>query len=71
MGISQAGTLCVYLLSILLMKSYFDIAYIISWDFVWKVALITAVSWCPIHIAKVIKNRCDPSDHQKVMEDSD
>ena len=69
MGVSQAVTLCVYLLSIFLMKSYFDLNYILSWEFVWKVGLITAASWCPIHIAKVIKNKCDPSDHQKVMED--
>jgi len=67
MGVSEVVTLIIYICSIFLMKSYFDIAYIVSLEFLWRVAVITASSWCPLHIGRIIKDKFYPSDHQKVM----
>mmetsp|Transcript_16504 Transcript_16504/g.29748 ORF Transcript_16504/g.29748 Transcript_16504/m.29748 type:complete len:1065 (-) Transcript_16504:24-3218(-) len=68
MGVSLFASLVLYLLSFVAMQQYFDLSYIFSFDFAWRVVLITALSWGPLHIIKVIKNKVDPSEHQKVMQ---
>jgi phospholipid-translocating ATPase len=70
MGVSLFASLVLYILSFVAMQQYFDLSYIFSFDFAWRVVLITALSWGPLHIAKMIKNKVDPSEHQKVMQAS-
>lgn len=55
-----------YATCILLLKNYFNLQFIITIDFFWKVFLITAISWCPLHLTKIIKNKLCPSKSQQL-----
>mgnify|MGYP001096131967 FL=1 len=65
---SESLTLVVYLMSILLLKNYFNLDFIISGDFFLKVMLITACSWLPLHIGTWLKHKLNPSEVQKYKE---
>lgn len=39
-----------------------------TWDFLWKIALLTLLSWAPIFFFKKIKEIVDPTDHQRIMK---
>ena len=62
MIISSVLTLLLYFMSIGLLRSYFDVAYI-DWPFVLKVVAITLASWAPLHLVRKIYDCCDPSEH--------
>jgi phospholipid-translocating ATPase len=67
MVVSSILTFVVYVLSILLLRSYFDTSYI-TWQFVLKVVAITLVSWLPLHIAKWIIKMVDPSEDDRIRK---
>jgi len=48
-------------MSIMLLQEYFDTSYIDSVFFA-KVALITLITWFPLHIMKYILSWIDPSE---------
>lgn len=60
-------TFIIYILSIALLREYFDTSYI-TWEFMMKVVALTAVSWLPMHLVKVIVYRFDPPEHLKIMK---
>jgi phospholipid-translocating ATPase len=68
MVISMMFTIAVYVLSMLFMRSFFDLSYIFSWEFIWKVVLVFIASWFPLFIANCMVNRCCPSESKKVMD---
>lgn len=53
-------TLIIYGLSLLLLRNYLNTSEI-DGNFVWKVALIVAVSWVPIFIVRFIRRKIAPS----------
>lgn len=62
---SEIISFALYAVCILLLKNYFNLQFIITLDFFWKVLLITAVSWCPLHLTKIIKNKiCPPRSYR-------
>jgi len=63
---SIAASVFCYTGSILLMKEYFDVAFIFSLGFLWRVLLITAASWGPMHIIKILIDKINPAEHMKV-----
>ena len=60
-ALAEIVSLGMYATCILLLKNYFNLDFIINIDFFWKFILITAVSWGPLHIGRVVKNRFWPS----------
>lgn len=64
---SSVLTFLVYILSIALLREYFDTSYI-TWEFMMKVVALTAVSWLPMHIIKVVVYKFDPPEHLKIMK---
>lgn len=66
MVISSIMTFIIYFMSIGLLRSYFDTSYV-TWTFVVKVLLLTFASWAPLHLARLIYDFIDPSEHQKIM----
>ena len=62
MIISSILTLLIYFMSIAVLRSYFDVSYI-TWTFVCKVFAITLASWAPLHLARLIYDCIDPSEH--------
>ena len=67
--VSSVITFLMYILSIALMRSYFNTSYL-SFMFFVKVFLITLASWLPLHIIKILKTKLDPDEHEKIMKDS-
>jgi hypothetical protein len=66
MLLMQIATGLTYFMSIVLLQEYFDTSYIDS-IFMTKVALVTLVTWLPLHILQWLMNLIDPSDNKKVM----
>ena len=66
MMLMQICTAIVYLMSILLLKEYFDTSYM-DFIFIAKVTLITVVTWAPLHLMYFVLDWCDPSESSKVM----
>jgi len=66
MLLMQISTGLTYFMSIVLLQEYFDTSYIDS-IFMTKVALVTLVTWLPLHILQWLMNLIDPSDNKKVM----
>jgi len=70
MFLSIFGSVLVYALTIVFLSEYFDIEYIYSVTFVWKVLLITACSWGPTHAIRFISAKIWPSDESKLSRQS-
>jgi hypothetical protein len=56
-----------YILSIALLREYFDTSYI-TWEFMMKVVALTLASWVPMHVIKMIVYKIDPPEHLKIMK---
>ncbi len=54
-----------YFLSVLLFREYFDLT-VVDLSFVLRIILISAIAWLPIHAAKWIVEKFDPSEAAKV-----
>ncbi|KAL0075543.1 phospholipid-translocating P-type ATPase [Phycomyces blakesleeanus] len=66
MVISELVTIMIYIGSMWLLPTYFDMTFILTWGFVWKVAVMTAVSSFPLYIVKFIKRRYAPPSYTKL-----
>ncbi|RDL35386.1 Phospholipid-transporting ATPase [Venustampulla echinocandica] len=64
---SLLGTLVVYLGSIPFLGRYFDLAFIITWGFVWRVLAIGSVSLIPPYAGKLIRRAIKPPNYRKVQ----
>ncbi|KAI8447164.1 phospholipid-translocating ATPase [Phakopsora pachyrhizi] len=67
MIIAEVSTLMIYLASMAFLPEYFDLAFISTVSFVWKVLLITAVSSVPLYIAKVLRSYFAPASYAKLV----
>ena len=36
--------------------------------FIWKMIVITTISWFPFHFFKILKSHFDPSDYEVIMK---
>ncbi|KAI9762833.1 MAG: putative aminophospholipid-translocase [Chaenotheca gracillima] len=64
---SLLGTALVYFGSIPFLGRYFDLAYVVSWGFVWRVAAISAISLIPPYAAKLLRRTLKPPSYRKVQ----
>lgn len=60
------GTLLVYACSVPFLGDYFDLSYVITLDWVWRVAVVLAVSLIPVWAGKMIKQSWHPPSYRKV-----
>lgn len=60
------GTALVYAASVPFLGDYFDLKFVITLDWVWRVVAVTAVSIIPIWAAKLIKQSWSPPSYRKV-----
>lgn len=63
---SEIITVLVYFASMLILKTTFDFAFITTWDFWWKVSVVTAISCLPIYLGKWLKKKYDPPAWMKL-----
>ena len=67
MIVSSVLTFVIYIMSIALLREYFDTSYI-TWAFVVKVLAITLLSWLPLHLIKCLITKIDPTEQQKILK---
>ncbi|KAL1916153.1 uncharacterized protein VTP21DRAFT_6157 [Calcarisporiella thermophila] len=66
MVISEIATVLSYIGSMVFLPTYFDMNFILTWRFVWKVAIITAVSSVPLYVWKFLRRRYAPPSYTKL-----
>lgn len=66
MIISQIFSVLIYFISIWTLRSMLDVSYI-SWLFLLKVLVITAISFVPLYVLSWLRRKLDPTDYEKVM----
>ena len=66
MVIAEVVTLLIYILSMVLLPEYFDLSLVFSLRFLWKVAVIVAVSSLPLYVYKAVKSRFAPANYAKL-----
>jgi phospholipid-translocating ATPase len=64
---SEVVTLLVYIASIAFLPEYFDLTFVVTLGFAWKVAVIVAISTLPLYIIKVIRSRIAPAASSKLI----
>ncbi|RYP42365.1 hypothetical protein DL767_000287 [Monosporascus sp. MG133] len=67
MVLSILGTFLFYIGSIPFLGDYFDLDFVLTWGFVWRVAAIGSVSLIPPYIAKVVRRIMNPPSYRKVQ----
>ena len=60
------GTGAIYAGSVPFLGRYFDLAYVITWGWVWRVAAVAAISLVPVWGGKLIKRAWKPPSYRKV-----
>ncbi|KAI9669850.1 MAG: putative aminophospholipid-translocase [Caeruleum heppii] len=67
MVLSLIGTALIYVGSIPFLGRYFDLAYVLTLGFVWRVAAISAISLIPPYAAKLVRRTLKPPSYRKVQ----
>ncbi|KDE04200.1 phospholipid-translocating ATPase [Microbotryum lychnidis-dioicae p1A1 Lamole] len=68
MILSEVITLGLYVTSILFLPEYFDLNFVMSLPFIWKVGFIVAVSAAPLWIIKLLKGKFAPTQYAKLRD---
>ncbi|XP_046738468.1 probable phospholipid-transporting ATPase IIB isoform X1 [Diprion similis] len=66
MVLAEVLSLGLYLLSLVVLKDYFDAEFIKTTDFLWKVLVITLVSCMPLYILKFLRKKFSPPSYTKL-----
>lgn len=63
---SLLGTALVYAASVPLLGDYFDLQYVITVDWLWRVVAVCAVAVVPVWAGKLVKQSWNPPSYRKV-----
>uniref|UniRef100_A0A8C5BRA1 Phospholipid-transporting ATPase n=1 Tax=Gadus morhua TaxID=8049 RepID=A0A8C5BRA1_GADMO len=66
MVLAQGLSLLFYVCSLFFLNEYFDLPFITTWVFVWKVLAITLLSCLPLYIIKYLKRKFSPPSYSKL-----
>ncbi|KAM5222127.1 putative phospholipid-transporting ATPase IIB isoform 2-T2 [Ctenodactylus gundi] len=66
MVVAEFLSLGCYVASLAFLNEYFDIAFITSVTFLWKVSAITLVSCLPLYVLKYLKRKLSPPSYSKL-----
>lgn len=64
---SLLGTVLVYFASIPLLGDYFDLSFILTLGFLWRVVAISCISLIPPYVLKVARRTWKPPSYRKVQ----
>ena len=67
MYVSILGTALIYVGSIPFLGGYFDLGYMWSWPFAWRVAAVSALSLIPPYCIKLLRRTLKPPSYRKVQ----
>ena len=68
MFVAEALSFTFYVLTLVIFKSQFDAQFLKSWDFVWRVSVVTLISCLPLGILKFLRVTFKPPVQQKLMQ---
>ncbi|KAG8924538.1 putative aminophospholipid-translocase [Tulasnella sp. 408] len=63
---AEVVTLFLYMVSMAFLPEYFDLSFVITTRFAWKVALIVAISSFPLYLIKFARSRLRPATYTKL-----
>lgn len=66
MVFAELGTALFFFATIPALGEYFELSYVITLAFVWRVAVISAISLIPPWIVKTVRRRLKPPSYAKV-----
>ncbi|XP_077916281.1 putative phospholipid-transporting ATPase IIB isoform X5 [Halichoerus grypus] len=66
MAVAEVLSLGCYVASLAFLNEYFDLAFITTVTFVWKVSAITVVSCLPLYVLKYLKRKLSPPSYSKL-----
>ncbi|XP_060536480.1 probable phospholipid-transporting ATPase IIB isoform X2 [Cylas formicarius] len=66
MILAELLSLGLYGLSLIVMHDYFDAEFIRTYDFLWKVTVITLISCLPLYILKFLRKKFSPPSYTKL-----
>jgi phospholipid-translocating ATPase len=66
MIVAEVVTLGIYVAAMGVLKGDFDMGFVGSWRFVWKVSLIVVVSGGPLGIGKWVRMKLSPPSYMKL-----
>ncbi|XP_029446696.1 probable phospholipid-transporting ATPase IIB [Rhinatrema bivittatum] len=66
MVVAEFLSLGCYVASLAFLNGYFDVAFIMTVTFLWKVSAITVVSCLPLYIIKYLKRKFSPPSYSKL-----
>jgi phospholipid-translocating ATPase len=67
MYLSEGLSLIVYFISVALLPGEFDVRFFLTWEFAWKVLVMTMASFAPLFLAKLIKRSVAPPRYTKLL----
>ncbi|KAI1115787.1 phospholipid-translocating P-type ATPase [Nemania sp. NC0429] len=67
MILSIVGTFLFYIGSIPFLGGYFDLKFVLTWGFLWRVLAISSVSLVPPYAGKIIRRTMKPPSYRKVQ----
>ncbi|KAK2460436.1 hypothetical protein APHAL10511_007601 [Amanita phalloides] len=67
MVISEIVTLLLYVISMAFLPEFFDLSFVMTFGFAWKVAVIVAISALPLGIIKFVHSRLSPAVSSKIV----
>ncbi len=66
MIVSFVSTIFVYLTTMVLLRTTFDVAYIFAWDCMKKIIILTVLCWLPFYLLNIIYKVYFPEAHERV-----
>ena len=69
MILSVGASLLVYFLTIYFFRNRINVSTFMNWDFFFKISIITAIAWIPLHAFKHTEKRVFPSDYDTIMKE--
>jgi phospholipid-translocating ATPase len=70
MLLAELLSVLVYILSLLVLKDYFDGYFLLSVEFVWKTLLILCISCLPLFLGKFLRHFCAPPSYAKLLKEN-
>ncbi|GFS05805.1 phospholipid-transporting ATPase [Elysia marginata] len=66
MIVAQVFSFGIYIASLAVLRDYFDPHFLQTWDFVWKVLVITSISCIPLYVLKYLRKKFSPPVYSKL-----
>lgn len=64
--LAELVSFSLYVLSLVLLREYFDPTFLSTMDFVWKVVMITLLSCLPLTLLKCLRKKFSPPSYSKL-----